>query len=62
MSPRSCCEKLLAAHRAGVKTVILPRKNQENLTDIPEDVKREIKLVLVEDIREAWDLALPSNR
>jgi len=51
-------EKLLAARRAGVKTVILPRKNEENLADIPGDIKKEMKLVLVDDIQEVWDLAL----
>ena len=55
-------EKLLAARRAGVKTVILPRKNEEHLADIPDDVKKEMTLVLVEDIREVWDLALSSNK
>ena len=50
-------EKLLAARRAGVKTVVLPKKNEENLVDIPDDVKKEMTLVLVEDIREVWHLA-----
>ncbi len=53
-------EKILAARRAGVKTVILPKKNEENLDDISEDVKREIRLVMVEHIQEVFDLALPS--
>ena len=49
-------EKLLAARRAGVQSVILPKKNEENLTDIPEDVKKEMNLVLVEDFKEVIDL------
>ena len=53
-------EKILAARRAGVKTVILPKKNEENLDDISEDVKKEIHLVMVEHIQEVFDLALPS--
>jgi ATP-dependent Lon protease len=53
-------EKLLAARRAGVKTVILPKKNEENLNDIPEYIKDEINLVLVEHIQEVLNLALPS--
>jgi ATP-dependent Lon protease len=53
-------EKILAARRAGVKTVILPKKNEENLEDIPDYIKREMNLVLVENIQEVLDLALPS--
>lgn len=49
-------EKLLAARRAGVQTVILPKKNEENLTDIPENVRSELKLILIEDFREVIDL------
>jgi ATP-dependent Lon protease len=55
-------EKLLAARRAGVKTVILPKKNEEHLADIPDDVKKEMTLVLVEDIREVWDVALSPTK
>jgi ATP-dependent Lon protease len=53
-------EKILAARRAGVRTVILPKKNEENLEDIPDYIKREINLILVEHMQEVLDLALPS--
>lgn len=53
-------EKVLAARRAGVKTVNLPKKNEENLKDIPDYVKRERNLVLVEHFQEVIDLTLPS--
>jgi ATP-dependent Lon protease len=53
-------EKVLAARRAGVKTVILPKGNEKNLDDIPDYVKREMNLVLVEHIQEVLDLTLPS--
>ncbi|MEW6377552.1 MAG: endopeptidase La [Thermodesulfobacteriota bacterium] len=53
-------EKILAARRAGVKTVILPKKNEENLEDIPDYVKRELNLILVDHIQEVLDLTLPS--
>ncbi len=52
-------EKILAARRAGVKTVILPKKNEENLSDIPDYIKREMNLVLVEHFQEVIDLTLP---
>jgi ATP-dependent Lon protease len=53
-------EKILAARRAGVKTVILPKKNEENLSDIPDYIKGEMNLVLVEHFQEVIDLILPS--
>jgi ATP-dependent Lon protease len=53
-------EKILAARRAGVKTVILPKKNEENLGDIPDYIKGEMNLVLVEHFQEVIDLTLPS--
>jgi len=53
-------EKILAARRAGVKTVILPKKNEENLDDVPDYVKREMNLVLVEHIEEVIGRILPS--
>ena len=40
--------KLLAAHRAGLKTVILPKRNERDLDDLPEDVKKAMSFVLVE--------------
>ena len=51
-------EKVLAARRAGVKTVVAPLRNRENLEDIPDDVKQEISFVFVEDVREALAAAL----
>ena len=53
-------EKVLAARRAGVKTVILPRRNEENLSDLPVYIRTEMKLVLVDHIQEVLDLTLPS--
>jgi ATP-dependent Lon protease len=55
-------EKILAARRAGVKTVILPRKNKENLDEIPDYIKREMNLVLVEQMQEVFDLVLPGPK
>jgi ATP-dependent Lon protease len=51
-------DKILAAARAGVTTVILPRRNQKDLVDVPADVREKIELRLVDEIREALDLAL----
>ncbi len=56
-------EKLLAAHRAGIKTFLLPEKNKKDLTDIPQEVKDQIEIVLVNHVDEVLAKALlPSGR
>ena len=50
--------KVLAAHRAGLTAVILPRRNERDLEDLPEDVRQSMTFHLVERIDEALDLAL----
>ncbi|MCU0559715.1 MAG: endopeptidase La [Desulfobacterales bacterium] len=49
--------KVLAAHRAGLTTVILPKRNEKDLDDLPTEVRDELRLVLVERIDEALDVA-----
>jgi ATP-dependent Lon protease len=51
-------QKLLAAHRAGITTVLLPRRNEPDLDDVPESVRNELTVHLVGDVREVIDLAL----
>src|SRR5205823_2882702 len=51
-------EKVLAAKRAGVETVILPRRNETDLEDIPEDVRRSLQFRFVETMDEVLDEAL----
>jgi ATP-dependent Lon protease len=51
-------EKLLAAHRAGMKDVILPKENEKDLQDIPQDVLDSIKINLVETMDEVLQVAL----
>lgn len=51
-------EKVLAAHRAGCKIIILPRENRKDLEDIPENIKRELKFFLVEHMDEVLEIAL----
>jgi len=50
--------KALAAHRAGLQTVILPRQNEKDLEDIPEEVLEDLNIVLVERIDEVFETAL----
>ncbi|QGP92423.1 Lon protease 1 [Neomoorella glycerini] len=45
-------EKVLAAHRAGVKNIILPRENEKNLEDIPANIRRKLNFILVEHMDE----------
>jgi ATP-dependent Lon protease len=51
-------EKLLAAHRAGIKTVILPKENAKDLVELPDDVKEALTIQTVEYVDEVWRLAL----
>ncbi|MDD4252701.1 endopeptidase La [Methanoculleus horonobensis] len=51
-------EKVLAAHRAGIRTVILPRENERDLEDVPEDVRRDLAFVTVETIEDVLREAL----
>lgn len=51
-------EKVLAAHRAGVKDIILPKVNDKDLTEIPADVKTMLRFHLVETIDEVFELVI----
>ncbi len=51
-------EKLLAAHRAGTTTVILPKENAKDLVELPLDVKEALSIHTVDDVDEVWRLAL----
>jgi len=50
--------KVLAGHRAGLDTIILPRKNEGDLDELPDDVRKEMKFLLVEHMDEALNAAL----
>jgi ATP-dependent Lon protease len=52
-------EKVLAAHRAGLRTVILPRRNEPDLEEVPEEVREDMTFVLVDRVDEVWRYALP---
>ena len=51
-------EKVLAAHRAGIRTVILPFENEKDLEDLPNDVREEMKFEVVKHVDEVLALAL----
>lgn len=56
-------EKVIAAHRAGAEKVILPKRNERDLRDVPDEVKNSLNFVFVENVddvlREALDVELP---
>jgi ATP-dependent Lon protease len=51
-------EKILAAHRAGIKKIILPKENERDLEEVPEDVRHDLKFVPVETVEEVLKEAL----
>jgi ATP-dependent Lon protease len=55
-------EKVLAAHRAGIKTVILPRRNLKDLVDVPKRARAELKIIPVDHMDEVLGLALAQPR
>jgi ATP-dependent Lon protease len=50
-------EKVLAAQRAGLKRVILPRENEVDLEDLPAETRRELEFMLVDSIEQVFDVA-----
>lgn len=54
-------EKLLAAHRAGIQTVIIPRDNEKDLAEVPANVQQQMAVRFVETMGEVLDLALETK-
>jgi ATP-dependent Lon protease len=55
-------EKVLAAHRAGLKTVLLPPRNEMDLEDVPEEVRKEMKFVFTDTVADAIKAALVDQK
>jgi ATP-dependent Lon protease len=55
-------EKVLAAKRAGITTVILPEKNKNDLDDVPEELRKEMKFIFVDTIDQVIDSALNGKK
>ena len=51
-------EKTLAAYRMGIKTVIIPKENEKDIEEIPEDVRNKLDIVLAEDISTVFEKSL----
>jgi len=56
-------EKLLAAHRAGVRKVVVPKRNRVDMEDMPATVRSDLEIVFIDDVREAvsFSMDLPEN-
>jgi ATP-dependent Lon protease len=54
-------EKVLAAHRAGIKLILVPKENEKDLEEIPANIAQKIKIHLVETMDEVWKEALVSK-
>jgi ATP-dependent Lon protease len=54
-------EKVLAAHRAGLKTVLLPEKNLKDLIDLPKTARSELRIIPVKHMDDVLKLALSSE-
>jgi ATP-dependent Lon protease len=54
-------EKVLAAQRAGLKRIVLPRENEQDLEDIPAEIKRELDFVLADSIEDVLAVAFDRN-
>ncbi len=55
-------EKVLAAHRAGIKTLVLPKWNEKDLEDIPKEVKKKIKFHFMDRMEDVLKIALPNRK
>jgi ATP-dependent Lon protease len=55
-------EKVLAAARSRIRTMILPERNRKDLADVPAEVRRQLRFVFVDDVGEALKTALTNNR
>jgi len=51
-------EKVLAAHREGIKNIIIPKENEKDLQDIPAEVRESLKIDMVETMDQVLQLAL----
>jgi ATP-dependent Lon protease len=51
-------EKVLAAHRAGIRSVILPRPNERDVEDVPEELRKQMRFIFVDDAEEVLRHAL----
>ena len=54
-------EKMIAAHRGGIDTLVIPKENEKDLVEIPANVKRNLQIILVEHMDEVLPVALATR-
>lgn len=54
-------EKAIAAHRSGLKTILIPKENTRDIEDIPEEVRKELRIIPVETVKEVFNEAIISS-
>ncbi|MDW0109668.1 endopeptidase La [Sporosarcina aquimarina] len=55
-------EKTLSAHRAGLRVIILPKENERDIDDVPEEIRQELSFKLVDDAEEVLNIALEEQK
>lgn len=55
-------EKVLAAHRAGIRTVLLPKENEKDIEEISEKVRKQMKFVLIEKVEDALEIVIDEDK
>ena len=53
-------EKVTAAHRAGIKTIILPHANKRDLEEIPDHIKKDLSFHFAKEVMDVIDVAIPN--
>ena len=51
-------EKVLAAHYAGITVIVLPKRNEKDLEEVPEEIRRKTNFIFVEDLGEVFALSM----
>jgi ATP-dependent Lon protease len=51
-------EKVLGAHRAGITNIVIPKANEPDIEDVPDEVRKELEFHPVETLREVLDISL----
>ena len=55
-------EKVLAAHRAGIRTILLPADNKADIDDIPQAVRKQLKFILLEKAKDTLKYAMAESK
>ncbi len=51
-------EKTIGAHRGGIKTIIIPKDNERDLDDIPKEIKKDLKFIMVKQYNDVLEIVI----